>query len=111
MGRREANERDEIVRILKVISGRLAGPDGAAARKGIKRTTLNLANKEVGHRAAKGTVTLYPAAGSFPYVPRFLLLPRTVNSRVDACHQLSTSVEISTSRFPDTIPLRMYLFR
>jgi hypothetical protein len=34
-----------------------------------------------------------------------------VNSRVDACHQLSTSVEISTSRFPDTIPLRIYLFR
>jgi hypothetical protein len=31
-GSREANERDEIVRILKVTSGRVAGSDGAAAR-------------------------------------------------------------------------------
>jgi formate hydrogenlyase transcriptional activator len=37
---REAPERDEIVRILKVTSGRVGGPDGAAARMGIKRTTL-----------------------------------------------------------------------
>jgi formate hydrogenlyase transcriptional activator len=40
MGTREANERDEIVRILKVTNGRVGGPDGAAARMGIKRTTL-----------------------------------------------------------------------
>jgi transcriptional regulator of acetoin/glycerol metabolism len=39
-GTREAHERDEIVRILKVTSGRVGGPDGAAARMGIKRTTL-----------------------------------------------------------------------
>src|SRR6202047_189394 len=35
-GARKANERDEIVRILKVTSGRVGGPDGAAARMGIK---------------------------------------------------------------------------
>ena len=39
-GTPEAHERDEIVRILKVTSGRVEGPDGAAARMGIKRTTL-----------------------------------------------------------------------
>jgi formate hydrogenlyase transcriptional activator len=39
-GTREAFERDEIVRILKVTNGRVGGPDGAAARMGIKRTTL-----------------------------------------------------------------------
>jgi formate hydrogenlyase transcriptional activator len=39
-GTREAPERDEIVRILKVTSGRVGGPDEAAARMGIKRTTL-----------------------------------------------------------------------
>src|SRR3984957_5726726 len=32
MDTREANERDQIVRILKVTNGRVAGPDGAAAR-------------------------------------------------------------------------------
>lgn len=37
---REAFERDEIVRILKVTNGQVGGPDGAAARMGIKRTTL-----------------------------------------------------------------------
>ena len=39
-GTHEAFERDEIVRILKVTHGRVGGPDGAAARMGIKRTTL-----------------------------------------------------------------------
>jgi formate hydrogenlyase transcriptional activator len=38
MDTREANERDQIVRILKVTNGRVAGPDGAAARMDIKRT-------------------------------------------------------------------------
>jgi len=37
---REAFERDQIVRILMVTNGRVGGPDGAAARMGIKRTTL-----------------------------------------------------------------------
>jgi formate hydrogenlyase transcriptional activator len=39
-GTREANERDEIVRILKITHGRVAGPAGAAARMSLKRTTL-----------------------------------------------------------------------
>ena len=45
---REANERDEIVRILKVTNGRVAGPDGAAARMDIKRTTLISRMKKLG---------------------------------------------------------------
>jgi formate hydrogenlyase transcriptional activator len=39
-GAREAFERDEIVCVLKITNGRVGGPDGAAARLGIKRTTL-----------------------------------------------------------------------
>jgi formate hydrogenlyase transcriptional activator len=39
-GTREAYERDEIVSILKVTSGRVGGPEGAAARMGMNRTTL-----------------------------------------------------------------------
>jgi len=45
---REANERNEIVRILKVTNGRVAGPDGAAARMDIKRTTLIYRMKKLG---------------------------------------------------------------
>ena len=37
---REATEHDEIVRTLKDTKGRVGGRDGAAARMGIKRTTL-----------------------------------------------------------------------
>ena len=40
VGTRGANERDEIVRILRMTNGRVAGPDGAAARMDVKRTTL-----------------------------------------------------------------------
>jgi formate hydrogenlyase transcriptional activator len=39
-GTRAANEHDEIVRTLKDTRGRVGGRDGAAARMGIKRTTL-----------------------------------------------------------------------
>jgi len=39
-GTREWNEREEIMRILKETGGRVGGADGAAARMGIKRTTL-----------------------------------------------------------------------
>jgi formate hydrogenlyase transcriptional activator len=46
--RYEANARDEIVRILKVTSGRVGGPDGAAARMNIKRTTLISRMKKLG---------------------------------------------------------------
>jgi transcriptional regulator with GAF, ATPase, and Fis domain len=45
---REANERDEIVRILKVTNGQVAGLDGAAARTDIKHTTLILRMKKLG---------------------------------------------------------------
>jgi formate hydrogenlyase transcriptional activator len=47
-GTREADERDEIVRILKVTNGRVGGPDGAAARMDIKRTTLISRLKKLG---------------------------------------------------------------
>jgi len=47
-GTRETHERDEIVRILKVTSGRVGGPDGAAARMGINRTTLLSRMKKFG---------------------------------------------------------------
>jgi formate hydrogenlyase transcriptional activator len=47
-GTPKADERDEIVRILKVTNGRVAGPDGAAARMDIKRTTLISRMKKLG---------------------------------------------------------------
>jgi formate hydrogenlyase transcriptional activator len=47
-GTREANERDEIVRVLKVSNGRVAGSEGAAARMGLKRTTLIARMKKLG---------------------------------------------------------------
>jgi formate hydrogenlyase transcriptional activator len=47
-GTRDANERDEILRILKTTNGRVAGPEGAAARMGIKRTTLISRMKKFG---------------------------------------------------------------
>jgi formate hydrogenlyase transcriptional activator len=39
-GARDAGERDEILRVLKAAKGRVGGVDGAAARLGLKRTTL-----------------------------------------------------------------------
>jgi formate hydrogenlyase transcriptional activator len=45
---REANERDEILRILKDTKGRVAGPDGAAVRMGINRSTLISRMKKLG---------------------------------------------------------------
>ncbi len=47
-GTREANQRDEIVRILKTTNGRVAGIGGAAARMGLKRTTLIARMKKLG---------------------------------------------------------------
>jgi formate hydrogenlyase transcriptional activator len=47
-GTREANEHDAIVRTLKGTRGRVGGPDGAAARMGIKRTTLISRMKKLG---------------------------------------------------------------
>jgi formate hydrogenlyase transcriptional activator len=43
-----SSERDEIVRILKESKGRVGGPDGAAARLGLKRTTLISRMKKFG---------------------------------------------------------------
>jgi formate hydrogenlyase transcriptional activator len=47
-GSRQADERDEILRVLKDTRGRVAGPEGAAARMGIKRTTLISRMKKFG---------------------------------------------------------------
>ncbi len=47
-GTREANERDDIIRVLKMTNGRVAGPDGAAVRMGLKRTTLIARMKKLG---------------------------------------------------------------
>jgi formate hydrogenlyase transcriptional activator len=40
LGARQLGEREEILRTLKETKGRVAGPEGAAARMGLKRTTL-----------------------------------------------------------------------
>ena len=45
---RDSSQHDEIVRILKTTNGRVAGPDGAAVRMGIKRTTLISRMKKLG---------------------------------------------------------------
>jgi len=37
---RDSSERDEILRVLKLAGGRVGGPEGAATRMGLKRTTL-----------------------------------------------------------------------
>jgi formate hydrogenlyase transcriptional activator len=47
-GSRHAEERDEILRVLKDTNGRVAGPQGAAARMAIKRTTLISRMKKLG---------------------------------------------------------------
>ena len=44
----ENGERDEILRVLKETSGRVAGPNGAAERMGLKRTTLISRMKKLG---------------------------------------------------------------
>jgi formate hydrogenlyase transcriptional activator len=49
-GTSESSEREKILRILKETKGRVAGADGAAARMGIKRTTLISRMKKLGIR-------------------------------------------------------------
>lgn len=44
----ESAERDHILRILRESKGVIAGPNGAAARLGVKRTTLNSKLKKLG---------------------------------------------------------------
>jgi PAS domain S-box-containing protein len=46
----ETNEREHIVRVLRETGGVIAGPEGAAARLGLKRTTLNSKLKKLGIR-------------------------------------------------------------
>ena len=53
---RETNEREKILRILKETKGRVAGADGAAARMGLKRTTLISRMRKLG---------IEPRSGSF----------------------------------------------
>jgi formate hydrogenlyase transcriptional activator len=53
-GPRESSERDEIVRVLKETNGRVAGPNGAATRMGIKRTTLISRMKRLGVDPRRG---------------------------------------------------------
>jgi formate hydrogenlyase transcriptional activator len=48
LGTRASSERDEILRILKATNGRVAGAEGAAARMGLKRTTLISRMKKLG---------------------------------------------------------------
>ncbi len=45
---RESSEREEILRVLKETNGRVSGPNGAATRMGIKRTTLISRMKKLG---------------------------------------------------------------
>jgi formate hydrogenlyase transcriptional activator len=47
-GVRASGARDEIVRMLKATNGRVAGAEGAAARMGLKRTTLISRMKKLG---------------------------------------------------------------
>ena len=44
----DVSERDEIVRVLNEVNGRVGGADGAAARLGLKRTTLISRMKKLG---------------------------------------------------------------
>ena len=44
----EATEREHILRVLREAKGKIAGPQGAAARPGLKRTTLNSKLKKLG---------------------------------------------------------------
>ncbi len=45
---RDSTERDEIMGVLKETNGRVAGPNGAAERMGLKRTTLISRMKKLG---------------------------------------------------------------
>jgi formate hydrogenlyase transcriptional activator len=49
-------ERAEIVRALEAANGIVAGPDGAAARLGMKRSTLQLRMQKYGIRVSRTTV-------------------------------------------------------
>jgi formate hydrogenlyase transcriptional activator len=52
----EHAERDEIIRVLKGTAGRIGGPNGAAARLGLKRTTLISRMRKLGIRPGYATL-------------------------------------------------------
>jgi len=58
----EAHERDEIVRILKLTSGRVGGPAGAAVPHGPQTNDADLTHEEAGHRKAQSVVILEQVA-------------------------------------------------
>jgi len=49
----EETERNQILRALKVANGIVAGPNGAAARLGVKRSTLQLRMQKLGIRLSR----------------------------------------------------------
>jgi formate hydrogenlyase transcriptional activator len=51
----EARDREHILRILREAKGMVGGPDGAASRLGLKRTTLNSKLKKLGIRREEYT--------------------------------------------------------
>lgn len=52
----EETERNEILRALEEANGVVAGPNGAAARLGVKRSTLQLRMQKLGIRLSRTTV-------------------------------------------------------
>ena len=64
IGSREVHDRDEITRILKETNGRVAVPQGAAVRMGIKRTTLISRMKKLRmSHAASPSADVFPSGG------------------------------------------------
>jgi formate hydrogenlyase transcriptional activator len=52
----EETERNQILRALEEANGVVAGPNGAAARLGVKRTTLQLKMQKLGIRISRTAV-------------------------------------------------------
>jgi formate hydrogenlyase transcriptional activator len=52
----EETERNQILRALEEANGVVAGPNGAAARLGVKRTTLQLRMQKLGIRLSRTAV-------------------------------------------------------
>ena len=52
----EETERNQIVRALEEANGVVAGPNGAAARLGVKRSTLQLRMQKLGVRLSRTAV-------------------------------------------------------
>jgi formate hydrogenlyase transcriptional activator len=52
----QETERNQILRALEEANGVVAGPNGAAARLGVKRTTLQLKMQKLGIRISRAAV-------------------------------------------------------